>query len=549
MEQERSPRWVVALILLVVALGFGACRQTPPPQTSIGPRPECPESGDWSGYFDSVIVSGARQLQTGDRKPPVATAPIAKAITKAGTKRGDLSVSQMITNIPEFHDCQQFVELDSAKQQHFTSLFAIFARFRLDTVSVDSSLPFPGDSTRRYDDRRQAPPGDKREPAAKDDRREPAAKDGKREGPASNDGRNVDAQTDKRESTGQKGTNRRAASVDPRWVSEQVGISMAEIYSYEVPYKPLGIEKNFNCLYIYPKSGEPDGLEAKVVPVGLVDSLCTLSKMPSGPGTVLAVSRHSMSGGKADDYPPVARWDWDSTHSTHYIGIRCGDAWCEVGPKYLAPDALVSSVWQKERLGASKAQRHVSEVKGWYDEQRLALPAPGSPSSLQVSSLVGTLKPDPNLGNINGMPHDSGFTNRWQPVATVTIRPVRGVFDKAALLYRRKLNLEPGSGADTTNQVSMCFDPTASQAPNSCVLASVPKPPKCTNEKYDGWWARIESAKSHETKYYCVIRRGHEDVAMPGFTIPGIVRWRWAIKDETIWARCLQGCCEVDSDT
>ena len=42
-------------------------------------------------------------------------------------------------------------------------------------------------------------------------------------------------------------------------------------------------------------------------------------------------------------------------------------------------------------------------------------------------------------------------------------------------------------------------------------------------------------------KYFCVAKREH-----PAMVIPGIVRWRWKVKDETIWVSCQRGCCEVD---
>lgn len=42
----------------------------------------------------------------------------------------DIPLSHPIAQIPEFHDCQRFID-----SSHFTSVFAIFAAFRLDTVT------------------------------------------------------------------------------------------------------------------------------------------------------------------------------------------------------------------------------------------------------------------------------------------------------------------------------------------------------------------------------------------------------------------------------
>ena len=62
---------------------------------------------------------------------------------------------------------------------------------------------------------------------------------------------------------------------------------------------------------------------------------------------------------------------------------------------------------------------------------------------------------------------------------------------------------------------------------------------KCDNSA-DPWWARVESPAG--TTYRCVVRRKPMDPAaeLP----PGMVRWRWKLKDEGMWVRCPGGCCE-----
>ena len=248
-------------------------------------------------------------------------------------------------------------------------------------------------------------------------------------------------------------------------------------------------------------------------------------------GVRLDVYRTVQPGASADAYPPVSRWDWDSARMEQFIGIRCGDAWCEVhrpsagefasSPHYSNPSTMTPPVLA---------------VKGWYDEQRLAS-APNGPTPV-VSAITGTLIPDPDLGTINGPVNTTPFFHHWQHVAWVALDGPPGK-------YAQRFNLIQSSVTELANSVFLCFGETDPVAKTNPCFPSMPLP-LCANttaNQNNQWWARIGRGTIGDTRVYCITRRDH-----PGMRIPGVVRWRWEINDDTMWIRCLEGCCEVEGD-
>jgi hypothetical protein len=224
------------------------------------------------------------------------------------------------------------------------------------------------------------------------------------------------------------------------------------------------------------------------------------------------------------------------------MGIGCGSAWCDIGPAGFTP----SKPHAKNTL---TPVARVLAVKGWYDEQRLAFPAKtvgGVTTPLSVGNVVGTFVPAPDLGAESGDAQYSGFAHNWKFVASAAI--------PNSPVYLDKLNLAQSSLPRTTDNVYLCYGRASS--------CKVPAPvPTCSADSLgNSWWTRIISrpeepvavgtgptpagAPAATTRDFCALRRGHED--MPNFHIPGIVRWRWALHDETMWIRCLEGCCEVE---
>ena len=274
----------------------------------------------------------------------------------------------------------------------------------------------------------------------------------------------------------------------------------ATILNYDLPYEPLRIEHGVNCLYLATVNGE---WKAHIVPAAS-DRDC-LTPSFSG-GSELSVS--AMPGPKGPDIPPVARWDWDPTSQQHYIGIRCGSKWCEV----------YSHSVQTLHSSPHYDGPHLVQVKGWYDEQELAvmgnngilLPGGVRGTVFPVGDLVANTEPD--------------FDAVWKKVAFVSL-------SAPSPKYLAKFNFIPGPAPAGQSFISLCHGNREKCVPpgqqvNDC------------EQKGDPWWAQIQSGAT--TRYRCVVRRSH-----PGVPIPGAVRWRWQIDDEDMWIRCPQGCCQV----
>ncbi len=392
---------------------------------------------------------------------------------------GDTSqvpLSGPITNIPEFHDCQRFIHGGG-----YIARYAIFVAYKLDSLirSLDPDtlqLGFLRD-TLLYPEQPRV-----------------------RVNPGSG-----------------------AITVTT------VGVGIATIYNYgTIRYDPLGIEPGFNCLNLFrdPKGGH---WRAKVVPMGQ-DSTCTESvRLPdAAPGKELTVRTLSPIGFPDSAYPPVARWDWDPVADEQYIGIKCGRAWCEIGDSGFASsrEHTFAMTWPPvdPAPGGSPtmAERmRVVRIKGWYDEERLAVPSPNG--ALHPGSAWGAIFPHPVLGRWKRPEH---FENRWVPVASA-------VLEGTSLPYSDKLNFAEG-----TNRISLCQGSRegCSRAAGGAAL------PNCPDSPGGGaWWTKIVSATGR-TGYHCVVYRSH---AASPFGMPAAARWRWSETDQKVWVRCAQGCCEL----
>src|SRR5690606_11226794 len=227
---------------------------------------------------------------------------------------------------------------------------------------------------------------------------------------------------------------------------------------------------------------------------------------------------HLLAG---ENLPPVARCDWDPNGLHNYIGIKCGAHWCEVGNRnesrrHRADTMPPPRPIPNKPTPSDEKRARVVEIKGWYDEQRLAVP--NQAGGLVVRSLEGTLIPHAALHDLTAT---SDFTG-WTPVATATL-------NAASADYKHKLNLDAG-----VNFIEFCAGPMSECIPRGTT------PSVCTSPSDGDWWARIISA-SGDTTYNCVVRRQH-----PGAAPPATARWRWLEDDETMWIRCPGGCCTLE---
>ena len=306
--------------------------------------------------------------------------------------------------------------------------------------------------------------------------------------------------------------------------------AVAQIFNFdEEPYAPLAIMREFSCLYL--TRTDEGTWKAYMVWARSDDQRCKKPLQSPGPGQAreLDVFPHNASeysGPMAgEDIPPVARWDSDAD-GRHAIGIRCGEQWCTIVAKgsHPRPVAPVPAAGELTALMAAPAvaeqkARRVIEVKGWYDEQQLAITAPSESHGLAPAGPRARLFPHAQLGEWND-PDD--FEN-WRPVAYAT------VIEGSAGIYEEKLNL----GTNVTTYDLIHRDNGESPPPEI-------EPLTCPAGADGTWYMRLTRATI--VKYGCVTQRPHPEAAR----LPGTVRWRWKVEDETMWVRCPGGCCTLE---
>jgi len=496
-------------------------------------RPECPQRWDTIPLFPVVGTEGNAR----------ATGGTAAAQTVVGATA--LARAHPITDIPEFHDCQKFIADDGMK---YDSLFAIFAVHDLNTVGrllVPEALAWTSSNPKVAT---VSPSGvatgigsgttsitgvpirDSSKKVSIQVTVSPAL------AAISKDTINffIDADGPSRIAVGQSVFIHAALGAPTTRIE-----SVAEIYTYGPGYGALGIGPNFNCLYIY--FDDRWKLAAKMVKkpdLGPSATACVGAVDPKkAVGDTLDVRAKQ---GVPFNLPSVARWDFDSRNRRHYIGIRCGDAWCEVGRRGFQPSSEITP-----GNGGIPGQGRVLGHKGWYDQQFLAV-LDATTGEARPSKLKGTVVPHPDLRTRALTDYDSTFLT----VAFVGFE--NDADDPAALAhYKGKFNFDPAPVTQLKgmNKLDLCHGTTA-----ECKMPAPPAGTKCagtTGTAGRRWWVRLVAAKDGSFKYRCVTRREHTEQTNPklppGFRIPNTARWRWLLADETVWDECTQGCCETEA--
>jgi hypothetical protein len=316
--------------------------------------------------------------------------------------------------------------------------------------------------------------------------------------------------------------------------SRDMAVPVAVIYNFErqTEYAPLHIKPGFSCLYLWKDSG----WQARLLPVGphvppdTGPTQCLHPVPTSGsdtPGWVAldVIDTPLPPGLRPEDIPAVTRWDWESKQQLQYIGIRCGDQWCSVGPKGFhtsapasdtpAGAAVLAMVENINIPGFEQAtpdeMTRIISIKGWYDEQRLDLWEP----NLVLTDITGTAFPHPALERVKaGM-----FQGAWIPSAYLQVSGD----------YPGKVPLKAG-----ITRVYLCEG-----AANQCKGAeTVGTCAAKYQDPHEVWWAKMISP-SGETSFHCVMRRMHGGRAIPA----AATRWNWSEFDAKTWIACGQGCC------
>lgn len=313
-----------------------------------------------------------------------------------------------------------------------------------------------------------------------------------------------------------------------------IALAFVQLYSWDGAYPDLGIGMRWNCLYLYPNP-DMDSLGAKMVQVSKREACLEpqpLTALIGDTVTSLLVTRDKVVGLGDADYPAVGRWDWDPKNNRQYIGLKCGGAWCEVGSlQGLNPSARYGDG------GAAGAGDRVVAVKGWYDEQSLAVLKPRwIPNwfagflpwlvSVEPAQFTGTIVPDPELDR----KEEGAFTDVWVSAGYV-------VLSASHPKYHNDFNYGPGvmpsaAAAGKIAKVWICHGTNCDGELPAC---------HWDNPDEQNWWARVEYDGT--VKYRCI---KHVDHSGEGRSIPGTARWFWEAKDEKSWYRCGAGCCTVE---
>ncbi|MGH7658751.1 MAG: hypothetical protein ACREL6_11000, partial [Gemmatimonadales bacterium] len=221
----------------------------------------------------------------------------------------------------------------------------------------------------------------------------------------------------------------------------KIALGGALIYTIGGRYPALGIKDEYTCLYLFHDPADSHW-RAVTVPDPTAECVRMDPDVLAGAGKELEVRPITWKEFTAnEDYPPVARWDWDSVHREQYIGIKCGLAWCEVGDS-----GFVSSPSYRVDPSEPYKLRRTHMIKGWYDEQLLAEPGPGG--NARPTKTRGTLFPDAALNDHDATKGDFQTSN-WVPVATLAMEDPLPV-------YKTRLNIDQALPTGSLNRMSLC---------------------------------------------------------------------------------------------
>ncbi len=305
------------------------------------------------------------------------------------------------------------------------------------------------------------------------------------------------------------------------------GLTFALLYAWNGPYSALGIAQGWNCLVLFPAFSQ-SGYSAVVAPVRDPRD-CVGSQDSTLQGDTLWVHNHGNGGLGRGHVPPVGRWDRDPVSGEQYMGLACGDDWCEV----TRTKHYVSSPRYGLGSSAPKRDRAVFAIKGWYDEQPLAIRPAGNPNGpLVPAPFMGTIVPSAALDTMSV----AWFTKKWVPAARISLT-------SASHVYQAKYGLSQGQPPHGSPAMKMAtFEVCRGMSNRDC---SVPESQDCSaGTQPDGymWFWRITPIQG-DRRYGCIDRHDHSGL---GRHIPGTARWRWVKEDEKLWVRCGEGCCPAN---
>lgn len=261
------------------------------------------------------------------------------------------------------------------------------------------------------------------------------------------------------------------------------------------PYAQLNLVPGLNCLHLaHDRNVLRDlrGWAAYITPAA-PDTTCPHDYGVAGLQPLQVNAERRTGSAQFFDYPTAARFADDSVDRT-VIGLKCIAAWCEVGPRGF------KTIGPRHERDTSVPHDREHGIKGWHDEQRLAVMVGGviTPSKMRASVIPAR--------DLDQMDEDD-YLGKDVQVGTVWFPddPDRGSD------YYQKWGFRKGQNRLFGRKVAA-----------------------------DEWTGYVLQAGSNKKYPVGVIRRTHWDVALPG-----TARWRWSSKDEVIWYDCGGACCEM----
>ncbi|HUF68763.1 MAG TPA: hypothetical protein VMM79_08890 [Longimicrobiales bacterium] len=279
-------------------------------------------------------------------------------------------------------------------------------------------------------------------------------------------------------------------------VRNTVGIRVAFVQRLAgADYANLRLDRDSACIYV----AAPDPAEGRDWRAAVIECSGPVVNWPDVPDDrKLRVNRLTYPGHPQFnfvDYPPVARWEWDTEDSVQAYGFKCGSGWCLAGVKRPVVDMT--------EYGSTPEEI----IHGYRDEQFLADSTHAVPSNGWPSGIWAVLVPHPRLRVVTKarMKAAGGF-----PAGVVHVRGLDPTGNEhATRKYVAKYGFDPSGGTDV---VRIFFSDTSGVSIR-----------RGANE-----------VKTRQMVY--------RNLGVPPFPA---VRWAWSLRDEDQWWPCPEGCCET----
>jgi hypothetical protein len=287
---------------------------------------------------------------------------------------------------------------------------------------------------------------------------------------------------------------------DTGFVAGLIKVDTATGSALPATYTALNLAPDFSCIRL---SHRASGWFAVVSPLAPVGPPCP----PSTTATPIPVHRIVSSAFPTSaDVPAVARFSEGRLAGNTRVplfGLKCAEGWCMAVP---AGDDTLPAPQAGVNAGVKGWLVH-----GWSDAQHLGVPNATTkviePSMLANASVM----PDPGLG---GYTITTNFDTGWVHVATVFFKG-----NPNSTAYGSKWHYRAGK-----NEVYI----------------------RTSTSSSTGWIGEVRNVThilgfpvTH--RYAVVVNRTPHN----GLNIPGTARFWWYDKDEGLWIRCDEGCCQV----